>query len=263
MKIEIRRYQSSDLKEIETLFYQTVHRVNRADYREEQLDAWADGRIDENAWDRSFQEHITLVAVKDGRIAGFGDMDRTGYLDRLYVHWEEQRKGIASALCDRLEQEAESERFVTHASITAKPFFEKRGYRVVKEQEVIRKGVALTNYVMEKQTDSKEKEKPMRKLVRDKIPEIIKEHGEQPRIRILEAAEYKKELEKKLDEETAEYHDSKELEELADILEVVYALCEADGHTRKELYQICEKKREKRGGFAGKIFLEGKDNDHL
>ena len=90
------------------------------------------------------------MAVKDGRIAGFGDMDRTGYLDRLYVHWEEQRKGIASALCDRLEQEAESERFVTHASITAKPFFEKRGYRVVKEQEVIRKGVALTNYVMEK-----------------------------------------------------------------------------------------------------------------
>lgn len=150
VKMEIRRYQSSDLKEIETLFYQTVHRVNQADYREEQLDAWADGRIDENAWDRSFQEHITLVAVKDGRIAGFGDMDRTGYLDRLYVHWEEQRKGIASALCDRLEQEAESERFVTHASITAKPFFEKRGYRVVKEQEVIRKGVALTNYVMEK-----------------------------------------------------------------------------------------------------------------
>ena len=73
-----------------------------------------------------------------------------GYLDRLYVHKDYQKKGIASALCDRLEENCAAAYFTTHASITARPFFEKRGYRVMKEQQVVRKGVKLTNYVMKK-----------------------------------------------------------------------------------------------------------------
>lgn len=72
-----------------------------------------------------------------------------GYLDRLYVHADHQRQGIATALCDRLEQSVPGP-FTTHASITAKPFFEKRGYTVVKEQAVERHGVLLTNFVMVK-----------------------------------------------------------------------------------------------------------------
>lgn len=83
-------------------------------------------------------------------------MDAAGYLDRLYVHKDYQKKGIASALCDRLEEKCAAAYFTTHASITARPFFEKRGYRVMKEQQVVRKGVKLTNYVMKKSlTDKK------------------------------------------------------------------------------------------------------------
>ena len=82
-------------------------------------------------------------------IIGFGDIDKTGYLDRLYVHADYQKKGAAAAICSRLEQ-AVSGKITTHASITARPFFEKRGYRVVREQQVERKGVFLTNFVMEK-----------------------------------------------------------------------------------------------------------------
>ena len=77
-------------------------------------------------------------------------MDSTGYLDRLYVHKDYQRKGIASAICDALESSSKEKTFITHASITTKLFFQHRGYRVAKEQKVIRQGVALTNYVMEK-----------------------------------------------------------------------------------------------------------------
>ena len=81
-------------------------------------------------------------------------MDDTGYLDRLYVHKDFQRQGIATAICDRLEAALSPEpspvQFTTHASITAKPFFEKRGYRIVKEQTVERLGIRLTNYAMEK-----------------------------------------------------------------------------------------------------------------
>ena len=73
-----------------------------------------------------------------------------GYLDRLYIHKEYQGRGIASALCDRLEREHPSEKYTVHASITARPFFEKRGYAAVREQRVERHGIWLTNYVMEK-----------------------------------------------------------------------------------------------------------------
>ena len=93
------------------------------------------------------------------QIAGFADMDSTGYLDRLYVHKDFQRHRIASELCDRLEQAVDAENFTTHASITAKPFFEKRGYKVVREQQVERKGILLTNYVMKKVRTVPEEEK--------------------------------------------------------------------------------------------------------
>ena len=91
-----------------------------------------------------------IVAMEDEIIVGFGDIDKSGYLDRLYVHKDYQRNGIASALCEKLEQSVTDNKIVTHASITAKPFFEQRGYCIVKKQEVMRCGIALTNYVMEK-----------------------------------------------------------------------------------------------------------------
>ena len=97
------------------------------------------------------------------------------------------------------------------------------------------------------------------KLVRDGIPGIIRGRGERPVVRILEDGEYTVRLEEKLDEEVREYHAGKNLEELADILEVVFALAENLGHSREELMEACREKREKRGGFQGKIFLISKE----
>ena len=147
----IRRYEPEDLGQITALFYDTVHAVNAADYAPEQLDAWADGAPDLDRWNGSLLAHHSLVAV-EGRdlIVGFGDIDATGYLDRLYVHKDRQGLGIATALCDRLERAVEAPVLTTHASITARPFFEGRGYRVLREQRVERHGVRMTNYVMEK-----------------------------------------------------------------------------------------------------------------
>ena len=156
--MKIRTYRQSDCEEILKLFYHTVHTVNAKDYTLEQRNVWATGREDPELWNRSFLEHDTLVAVEDGIIVGFGDMDRTGYLDRLYVHAEYQGRGIGTALCDQLEQTVQGKvtTITTHASITARPFFERRGYRVDRAQKVERQGIALTNYVMRKTIGSNE-----------------------------------------------------------------------------------------------------------
>lgn len=145
----IRAYRPEDCGEIARLFYDTVHTVNAKDYTLAQRNAWAAGQVDLEGWNASFLSHTTLVAEQDGVIAGFADMTPEGYLDRLYVHKDYQGQGIATALCDRLEKGVPGS-ITTHASITARPFFANRGYVVLREQQVERRGIKLTNFVMEK-----------------------------------------------------------------------------------------------------------------
>lgn len=122
--MKIRRYQQSDCSVLAELFYNTVHTVNANDYTKEQLNAWATGQIDLEKWNQSFQEHFSIVAVDNELITGFGDIDAAGYLDHLFVHSDYQRRGIATAICNQLEQSIQGN-VVTHASITARPFLKK------------------------------------------------------------------------------------------------------------------------------------------
>ena len=118
----VREYQISDCKKITELFYNTVHTVNAKDYTKEQLDVWATGQVDLEKWNQSLQEHYSIVVIENEVIVGFGDIDQTGYLDRLFVHADYQGKGIATVICNQLEQTVQGD-ISTHASITAKPFF--------------------------------------------------------------------------------------------------------------------------------------------
>ena len=148
----IRKYKTSDCDKMAGLFYNTVHSVNAKDYSDKQLEAWADGNVDLREWDRSFLQHTTLVSIENDEIVGFGDIDSSGYLDRLYVHKDYQGKGAATAICDELERAVQGRNITTHASITARTFFEHMGYVVIRQQEVIRRGIRLTNFVVEKKT---------------------------------------------------------------------------------------------------------------
>lgn len=94
------------------------------------------------------------------------------------------------------------------------------------------------------------------KLVRDKIPELIESDGKKCVTHILSEKEYIAALETKLDEEVAEYQADKNLEEMADVLEVLRAICIARGYTLEELEQLRAKKAVERGGFEERIFLE-------
>jgi len=94
------------------------------------------------------------------------------------------------------------------------------------------------------------------KLVRDGIPEIIRETGERPVVHVADDAEYADRLADKLDEETAEFRESGELEELADVLEVVQAICRHRGVEFEQVQQLREEKASERGGFGDRVVLE-------
>lgn len=126
----LRKYKSSDCKCLTELFYDTVHTVNAKDYTKEQLDAWAPYKVDLIEWDKSLSEHYSIVAVQDDIVVGFGDIDKSGYLDRLYVHKNYQRQGIATAVCNELEDAVNSFEIFTYASVTAKPFLKKEDIRL-------------------------------------------------------------------------------------------------------------------------------------
>ena len=97
------------------------------------------------------------------------------------------------------------------------------------------------------------------KLVRDKIPDIIKAEGRKIKTRTLDDQEYRNELNKKLQEEVKEYLDDNNVEELADIVEVVYGILSSMEVSIEEFENIRKSKVEKRGAFFDKVFLEESD----
>ena len=94
------------------------------------------------------------------------------------------------------------------------------------------------------------------KLVRDRIPEIINASGKSCTTEILSDEEYLRMLDTKLDEEVAEYHKDQNIEELADLLEVIQAAAIARGHTIEDLERVRAEKAAERGGFEKRILLK-------
>ena len=148
----LRRYRDEDCNAVSKLFYDTVHTVNAKDYTADQLYAWAHSEDSLQAKHKALMSQHTVIAEMDGKIVGFGSVDKFGCLDMLFVHKDFQRQGIATAICDELE--AKFSVIKTYASVTAKPFFEKRHFTVSKQQEVERSGIKLQNFEMIKTKDS-------------------------------------------------------------------------------------------------------------
>ena len=146
--LELRLYRSQDCPVLLDLFRNTVRNVNSRDYSPQQIAAWIEC-VDPERWQITLAQHLTLVAELDGVVVGFADIvPETGYLDRLYVHCDYQRLGIATALCNRLEPLSQTGKVFSDVSVTAEPFFAARGYQVVRRQLVERCGVLLPNCVM-------------------------------------------------------------------------------------------------------------------
>jgi len=154
MDFTLRAYTPTDNAAILRLFRETVHSVCLADYTPAQVDAWASHSLDADAFCARFLTDYTLVAETGGVMAGFASLKNNGYFDMLYVHKDFQRMGIARALADALEARGAAALGLTEirtdASITARGFFETRGYAVQKQNAVASAGQLLTNYTMVK-----------------------------------------------------------------------------------------------------------------
>lgn len=145
---------STDIPEAVALFHATVHAVNARDYSPAQLDAWMPADDEHRRRLAKKLESQLLFGVREnGVLVGFGSLDCEGGLDMLYVSEIRQGLGIACALAAALEQEAHARGWCairTYASLAARPFFESRGYSVVRENIAVRRGVELKNFLTEK-----------------------------------------------------------------------------------------------------------------
>jgi putative acetyltransferase len=154
MAMIIRKYTPADTQQIMDLFYDTVHAINSQHYSAAQVAVWAPRDMNYHQWVRSLSRHHTYVAEVQGMIVGFGDFEDNGHLDRFYCHKDYQGVGVGTQLLAALEQAAKTQGIsclFTEASITARPFFEKRGFVLINEQQITFQGVTFTNYVMEKE----------------------------------------------------------------------------------------------------------------
>jgi putative acetyltransferase len=152
--IEIRDYRLEDAKALMAIFYNTIHKVNIKDYTKAQVDAWApEEKFKIEIWEKRFSKTNPIVAIVDGKIVGFTEFEKNGHIDCFYCHHDWMGKGVGSALIDEIFYRAKKnniKRIFVEASITAKPFFEKKGFVVLSEQTIIKKKVELINYKMEK-----------------------------------------------------------------------------------------------------------------
>lgn len=151
--MKIRLFEKQDAEKIAQLFHETVREINIRDYSSAQVEAWAPDNIHFRDWEKMCSNRFTYVADNNGPIAGFGELESNGHIDCFYCHKDYQRRGVGSQIYQAIEAKALElglKHLTTEASITAKPFFQRMGFSVVKQQEVTRRGEVFINYVMEK-----------------------------------------------------------------------------------------------------------------
>nr|WP_233180954.1 GNAT family N-acetyltransferase [Lactococcus lactis] len=128
----IRNYESKDLDEVINLFKNTIFEINISDYTLEQVKAWVD--VDTELFDDNLGKTYARVISNHEQLVGFGNIDDKGYIDLFYVSVDYQRQGVGQKLLNDLEKSSNYTSFMVNSSITAKPFFEKMGYKENKKE---------------------------------------------------------------------------------------------------------------------------------
>ncbi len=143
----------TDLPAMKRLFEQSIRSTCANDYSPSEIEAWLLSLRNEERWQKLIQQQWVLILESDQDLLGFGSLKGADYLDFLYVSPHFQKKGAARqilSLIERKAMELEAETLSSDISITARPFMEKQGYRVIRENRNQRGNEVLINYRMEK-----------------------------------------------------------------------------------------------------------------
>jgi putative acetyltransferase len=150
--LQVRRYTADDCDDTIAIFLAAIREVASRDYGPAEIEAWAKVE-DRAAWAERRASRPTFIAEHAGHPIGFSDLEPDGHLDMMFVHPAHQGIGVASLLLATVEEAAKKQgigRIFTEASLTARPFFERRGFSVIARQSVEKRGQRLTNFRMEK-----------------------------------------------------------------------------------------------------------------
>jgi putative acetyltransferase len=155
--IKIRQALEGDVSQITQLFFDTIQNINIKDYSKDEVDDWSSWKTDTDKWLERIQEQHFVLAEINNQIAGFSSLAEDGYLDFIFVHKDFQGQGIASALLSEIEHQASeqnNEFIYSDVSITAKGFFEKKGFIVERQQLKKSKKKELVNFRMIKKSNN-------------------------------------------------------------------------------------------------------------
>ncbi len=153
LELSFRKAKHSDLLEIQKLFTETIVHICNKDYTPKQIQVWSSATKNTERWINKLNQQYFLLAVFQQQIVGFASLENNNYVDFMYVHKNFQHQGIASALFAKLEKHAHQKSasfLISNVSFTAKPFFEKQGFKVIQNNFLEIDGVAISNIKMKK-----------------------------------------------------------------------------------------------------------------
>lgn len=152
-ELHVRQYTLDDLAAVVDVFQRAVHEGSAGEYSAAQRAAWAPEPADLDTWAERLSSGHVLVCQRRHQLVGFARAEANGTVDLLYVHPDHQRRGVASVLLGRVLSWAAGHgvrQLEADVSLTARPFFERAGFQVVRSQVVVRRGVDLRNFHMER-----------------------------------------------------------------------------------------------------------------
>lgn len=155
--IKIRQVVEGDVSQITQLFFDTIQNINIRDYSQEEVDDWSSWKADVDKWLEKMQEQYFIVAEIKNKIVGFSSLAQDGYLDFMFVDKDIQGQGVASALLSKIVRKAieqNNDLIYSDVSLTAKGFFESKGFIVERLQLKKSKHKELINFRMKKMNNN-------------------------------------------------------------------------------------------------------------
>jgi putative acetyltransferase len=151
--ITLRDFEPADAPALRAVFESAVHEVASRDYSRAQVDAWAPREFDPVAWERRMRRLAPFVAILDGEVVGYADVQRTGLIDHFFVAAAAGGRGVGGRLMQRLFVRAGElglGELNALVSLTAEPFFAHFGFEVLERHVFDLRGVEMRNALMRK-----------------------------------------------------------------------------------------------------------------